>query len=338
MKNISFLTGILFVLLTITVLPVNAEDVYEIKFATLAPEGTTWMNIMNDLNTEVQQKTNGAVKFKIYPGGQMGDEKDVIRKIRLGQLHSAGFTGNGLGEILPEIRVMEIPFLFQTSNEIDFVVDKMYDRFAADFEKEGYVLLGWAEVGFVHIFTQKPVRSVEDLKGIKMWTWEGDALADETFRQLGVSPISLSVTDVLTSLQTGLVDAFYSSPLAAVAMQWNTKAKYMTMLPITNASGAVLVSKKMFDKIPPKDQAILKEVSHKHLRRLVEASRTDNLNAIKVIESNGVQLVEKPKDKVLDDFEKTSIQTRNKLIGKLYDKDLLDQVINILTEYRANNK
>lgn len=307
----------------------------EIKFATLAPEGTTWMQIMDELNTDLQKQTNDEVKFKIYPGGTMGDEKDVIRKMRSGQLHSAGFTGNGLGEILPEIRVMEVPFLFNTSDEVDAVVDALYDEFAAAFEEKGFVLLGWAEVGFVHVFSQKPITKKTDMDGIKMWTWEGDVLAEETFKAMGVSPFSLSVTDVLTSLQTGMIDGFYTSPLAAIAMQWYTKAKYMSMLPITNASGAVLITTKQFNKIPAHHQETLKKVAREHLKRLVKASRIENEEAVKVIAANHVELVEKPTGIDLQEFISVSLDVRQKLIGKLYSQELLNHVEQALKEYRT---
>lgn len=308
-----------------------------IKFATLAPEGSTWMTIMEELDAEVQDKTGGEVKFKIYPGGVMGDEKDVIKKMRVGQLHSAGFTGNGLGEILPDIRVMEIPFLFNNTDEIDAVVTQLYDEFSARFEEKGFVLLGWAEVGFVHVFSQTPIRSAADLEGVKMWTWEGDKLADETFRALGVSPISLSVTDVMTSLQTGLVDAFYASPLGALALQWHTKAKYMSMLPITNASGAVLINKKTFDKLSPAHQQVLLDVSKKHLRHLVEQTRLDNEKAITEIEKSGVELIPAPEGQALEEFKATSQSVRKKLAGDLFDQEILDMVLNALQQYRESN-
>ena len=309
---------------------------HKIKFATLAPEGTTWMEIMNEMNDELKAETGGDVQFKIYPGGVMGDEKDVVRKIRAGQLHSAGFTGNGLGEILPDIRVMELPFLFDSTDEIDCVIEKLYDDFSDRFEKKGFVLLGWAEVGFVHVFSQKPIQSKKDLDRVKLWTWEGDKLAETTFRNLGVSPIPLSVTDVMTSLQTGLVDAFYASPLGALALQWHTKAKYMSMLRITNASGAVLVSKKMFDKLTTEQQVILKKVCKKHLRRLVESTRRDNDDAIKIIEESGVKLTPEPEDDELENFKNINSEVQKELTGKLFDQEILDKTLENLKNCREN--
>ncbi len=147
------------ILLIIVTFTINAAT--KIKFATVATEGSTWMKVMHELAKAVEDSTNGEVKFKIYPGAVQGDEKDVLRKMRIGQVHSAGFTGVGLGEILPEIRIMDVPFLFNNYEEVDYVSEKLSDHFAQKFEEKGYILLGWAEVGFVYVFTNTPVNDIK---------------------------------------------------------------------------------------------------------------------------------------------------------------------------------
>src|SRR6185503_8783606 len=184
--------------------------------------------------------------FRLYPSGVQGDEKDVLRKIKLGQLHAAGITGNGLTSIAPSGRILDSPFLFRDQKEIDFAYGKFGPEIESTMEDAGYVNLGWAEVGYVYIFTNNPVRSKEDLSRSKMWMWEGDPIAEATFGALGVNPIPLTITDVLTSLQTRLIDGVYTSPLAAIALQWFTRVKYMLDLPLANAAGAVVISKKKY--------------------------------------------------------------------------------------------
>ena len=237
----------------------EAARKHRIKFATLAPEGSTWMNVMRDFARGVKQKTGGQVRFRIYAGGVQGDEKDVVRKMRIGQIHSAGFTGVGLGEILPETRVLELPFLFFREEESDFVHKRVGPRLSAAFEGKGFVLLGWAEVGLVRLFSKRAIRTQDDLTHAKVWAWEGDPLVKAYFQALRITPITLSITEVLTSLQTGLIDTVYASPLAAIALQWFTRVEYMTALPISNGTGAVLISKKTFDRLSPKQQTVLKE-------------------------------------------------------------------------------
>jgi TRAP-type C4-dicarboxylate transport system substrate-binding protein len=305
-----------------------------IKFATLAPEGSTWMKVMRDFARSVKEKTGGQVRFRIYPGGVQGDEKDVVRKIRIGQLHSAGFTGVGLGEILPEVRILELPFLFLKEGEVDFAHEKIDPRLIKDFDKKGYVLLGWAEVGLVHLFSKRPIKNKADLKSAKLWAWDGDPLAKAYFEALDLSPISLSVTDVLTSLQTGLIDTVYASPLGAIALQWFTKVKYMTRLPVSNATGAVLVSKRIFNRLSPEQQSVLKAEGKRHFGRLIRLSREENRQAIQEIQKEGVELLPMPSPKDLQDFLDVGRSTWNRLSGKLFPPDLLAEVLSALSEYR----
>jgi TRAP-type transport system periplasmic protein len=307
---------------------------YEIKFATLAPEGSTWLKVMDEYNSEVQKLTNGEVKFKIYAGGVQGDEKYVLRKIRLGQLQSAGFTGVGLGGILPEVRILDTPFLFRDTSEVDYITGLLYDEFSKKFEDVGFVLIGWTEVGFVYVYANKPVRSLEDLKGIKMWMWEGDPVAEATFKALGVSPIPLSITDVLTSLQTNLLDAVYTSPLACVTLQWYTRVKYMMDAPLADAAGAVLISKRTFDKLPPNYQEILHNKGRAYMKKLVRLSRKDNAESIELMKKNGIQLVNVPEAN-LKQFREAGEKARQNLVGKLYSQELLDKVENSLQQFRA---
>jgi TRAP-type C4-dicarboxylate transport system substrate-binding protein len=289
---------------------------------------------MEEYNQEVQRLTNGQVKFKIYPGGVQGDEKAVLRKIRLGQLHSAGFTGVGLGEILPEERILDSPFLFRNYEEVDYITNLLWDEFSQKFEHVGYVLLGWTEVGFVYVYAQKPIRSLEDLKGTKMWMWEGDPIAEATFKALKVNAIPLSVTDVLTSLQTNLIEAVYTSPLACVTLQWYTRVKYMMDVPLADAAGAVLISKRMFNKLPAEYQKILLEKGREYMSKLVKLSRRDNAEAIQLMKENGIQIVKVPEEN-LRAFYKAGEEARRSLVGKLYSQELLQRVENALKEFRA---
>ncbi len=314
---------------------------YTIKFATLAPEGSTWMKVMEEFNAEIKNLTNGEVAFKIYPGGIQGDEKDVLRKIRFGQLHSAGFTGVGLGEILYESRILDAPFLFFSHEEVDYITRLLYDDFSEKFEEEGYILIGWTEVGFVYVYAKKPIKSLKDLKGTKMWMWEGDPIAEATFNSLGVSPIPLSITDVLTSLQTGLIEVVYTSPLACVSLQWYTRVDYMMDVPLADAAGAVLISKRQFDKLPENYQEILREKGRDHMQKLVELSRQDNEESIQLMKKNGIKIVDVPQENI-DGFKKAGEEARENLVGKLYSQELLNRVENALKEFRqkkaaANN-
>ena len=315
----------------------NNSGSYTVKFATLAPEGSTWMNVMRDLDKEIREKSNNRLKFKIYPGGVSGDEKDVIRKIRIGQLHAGGFSGVGTGQILPEARVLDLPFLFNTREEIDHIYNTFFEYFSNAFHKKGYTLLGWIEVGPVHIFSNKPITTINDMAGIKMWMWEGDPLAQEMMKALGISPYPLSLTDVLISLQTGLIDTVYGSPLAAISLQWFTKIKYISMYPLANSSGAVLISNKFFKKLPPDLKNLLLALSKNHFPRLIALTRNENDESVKVMEKAGITLAKKPEGKDLEAYSKAGKTVRNNLVNKLYSKDLLGKIISSLNSFKKGH-
>lgn len=325
-----------------------AQKKHEIRFASIAPKNTTPDKIINKLNDEIIERSNGRLKLRIFPGTQ-GDESEIITKMnpRLGRLHAAGLTGRGLGVILPLIRVLEIPFLFENYDEVDYVedfenydevdyvIDKLYNRFEQEFEKKGYVLLGWAEVGFVYMFSKDKIETREDLKKAKMWTWTGDPLARELFRALNVSPIPLSLPDALSSLQTGLINAVYVHPYGAIALSWYERTKYMNTLPVTYATGAVLVTKKKFDELEPDLQNILRTSGKKWLDELVIQTREDNEEAMKFLREKGIEFVPKPDRDDLKVFTDVGVSVQNKLAGELYPQELLNKVLELLKEFRS---
>jgi len=325
------LAKIIILLITVT-FTINATT--KIKFATVATEGSTWMKVMHKLAKAVEDSTNGDVKFKIYPGAVQGDEKDVLRKMRIGQIHSAGFTGVGLGEILPEVRIMDAPFLFNTYEEVDYVSNKLSDHFAQKFEEKGYILLGWAEVGFVYVFTNTPVNDIKDMNGVKMWMWEGDPIAEAAFTSMDISPIPLSLTDVLTSLQTNLINGVYISPLACTALQWHTKVKYMLELPLADSNGAILITKKQFLKLTPEQQNILKYFSTKYLKQLNQLSREDNAKSLELIKKAGIQFTNITNENQLKSFSEAGKKARQSLVGKLFDQEFLTRVENYILDFR----
>lgn len=325
-----------FALLTALALPLPAQTT--VKFATLAPDGSTWMKAMKQFTDEATAKTAGRVKFKIYAGGVSGDEKDVVRKIRLGQLHAGGFTGFGIGEIAPEARLLDTPFLFKSAKEIDHVHKALDADFRKIFEARGYVLLGWAEVGDVNIFSNIPVTKPEDLRDVKMWIWEGDPIAEATFQALRIKPIPLSITDVQTSLQTGMINGVYGSPLSVIAMQWFTRMKYVFSLPLTNASGAVLIAKKAFDTLSKEDQKVMLELGEKHFRALTLQSRKENAESVVILKKKGLTFTEPASPAVVRDLEAAGQTARLSLVGKLYSRELLEKLDAALKAFRNGKK
>jgi len=329
-KNMTKLLALIFLALP---LPLKAQTV--VKFATLAPDGSTWMKAVRQFTEETSARTSGRVKFRIYPGGVSGDEKDVVRKIRLGQLQAGGFTGVGVGEIAPEARLLDTPFLFKNSGEIDHIYGAFDADFRRIFESRGYILLGWAEVGNVNIFSNAPITRPADLRNVKMWLWEGDPIAEAMFGALNVKPIPLSVMDVMSSLQTGMLTGVYGSPLSVIALQWFARMKYVFSLPITNASGAVLISKKTFDTLSKEDQKAMLELGEKHFRALTLQSRKDNEQSIGILKAKKLVFTDPAGPAVIAEFEHAGEEARLSLVGKLYSKELLERVEAALKAFRA---
>ncbi|MBI5595323.1 MAG: TRAP transporter substrate-binding protein DctP [Elusimicrobia bacterium] len=323
-----------FEILALTLMLAAPGRAATIKFATLAPDGTDAMNTMEAIDKEVREKTGGSLKFKFYSGGRQGDEKDMVRKIRVGQLQAGGFTGVGLGEVAPLVRVVDAPWLYRDLAEIDHIYATFDADFRKAFEDSGYILLGWTEVGFIYVFSRNPVAGPEDMKKIKIWVWEGDPIAEAAYAALGVHPIPLSITDVMTSLQTGLIDAVYNSPLYAIALQWHEKTRYIHAQPVANASGAVLISKKAFDALTAQERAVLVEVSGRRLKELNGRIRQGNVAALEQLKKQGLTLVP-ASPAAVKAYVQAGTQARRALAGRLYPAALLDRVEKSLTAYRA---
>jgi TRAP-type C4-dicarboxylate transport system substrate-binding protein len=317
-----------------SVAPRRPRPQHELKVGTVAPDGSTWMNVMREMDDAVRAATENRVGFKFYPGGVQGDELVMLRKIRLGQLHGGGFSGQGLGEIAPELRVLEIPFLFENSDEVDQVHAKLDPTLGKIIEDKGYVLLGWAEVGFIYVFTDRPVRVPEDLKQVKMWLWEGDPLASAFFAAYGISPIPLALTDVLTALDTKLINGVYGSPLACIALQWFTRVKYMTDLRLTHATGAVVIDRRAWEAIPPADRERVRSTAAIHFQKLVERTRIENEESIGVMKKRGITIVTPDRARMAE-FAEVGRRVWHGQVGKLYPQSLLDQVLAAIKEARA---
>lgn len=296
-----------------------------LKIAFLAPPGSKWDTIFQKMTKEVLEKTNQGLRVRFIGGGVMGDEPDEVRKMRAGQLQGAAMTGMGLGLIEKEVRVLELPLMYNNDSDVDKVTAKLEGYLTKKFDDAGYVLLGWAEVGPVYVFTNKPLRSMADMNGVKMWMWEGDRLAESVFKELKIIPTPLAITTVLTSLQTGMIDGVYNAPQGLLALQWNSKIKYMLDVRLTQSIGALLLTKKAWVKLAPEEQTILKEAGLKYSREIVVEGRKDNERALAALKKQGVQVTsvspsERAKIKAAAD------RVANHLAGELYPMDLLKQV------------
>lgn len=305
-----------------------------VKVASVMPEGSPWTRILREMASEIDRQTGGEVSLKIYAGGVSGDEADVIRKMRVNLIHAAGFTGVGLGMIVPRMRILESPLLFESQQEVDFVKEKLFDDFAADFAKEGYVFLGYVDGGFVYFFSKTSMADPGDLKKVKMWLWTNDRIAETFLDVFGIKTYPLHVADVNTGLETGMIDAFYSVPVAAVSFQWYWRIQYMLDYPIVTSTGGFLINKRLFDRLSEKDQSILRTTTKKYCQELVKITRDSNLEAKNVLVEAGIQLV-KPSPAQMVYFHQKATETYERNIPSLYPRSLLEKIQGLVKDYRG---
>lgn len=262
-----------------------------LKIATLAPEGTAWMQELRKGAEEVAAATQGRVEIKFYPGGVMGNDKTVLRKIRAGQLQGGAFTGGSLNEVYTDSAIYGMPFLFRSYAEVDYVRERMDPFLQAELEKAGMVALGISEGGFAYLLSDVAVRKVDDVKGKKVWVPEGDVVSQVALEVAGVAPVPLPLADVYTGLQTKLVDTVATTPAGAIAFQWHTKVKYFTDVPLLYLVGVVAVDKGALEKLGPEDQAAVKDRMGAALARLDTLNREGNRSARDALQKQGITSV-----------------------------------------------
>jgi TRAP-type transport system periplasmic protein len=334
-RNIRWIIACLIVVGLCVPVPSRAQNVV-IKIATLAPEGSAWVKAFREINKELEQKTNKQVTLRLFPGGILGDEEDMLRKIKVGEIQGALLTGGSLGIIFKEIRILGIPFLFQNYQEVDAVLARMDAFFQKGLLDNGFKSLGWAEQGFIYLLSKEAIRSAADLKKGKVWVWEDAPLGRVVFKELGVNAIPLPVTDVLMALQTGIIDTVYSSPLAAIAVQWFTKVSFMTDVPLAYAAGAVVLKKSDFEKIPVSHRPVVEAAFTRQLVPLKEQLRKENEKAIQVLAGKGIKLVT-PSARDLKEFQTLCFKGIATLGEDQFSKKTLEEVRNSLKTLRKEN-
>jgi TRAP-type C4-dicarboxylate transport system substrate-binding protein len=262
-----------------------------LKIATLAPAGTSWMKEMKKGAKAIKKKTGDRVKLKFYPGGVMGNDASVHRKIRINQLQGGAFSASGMSHIDTSIQLLSLPMMFKDFDEVDHVRSVMDEKIKAHMARKGFIILGITEGGFGRIFSSKPIGNLEQIRATKVWMPEGDQLVQASLDALGVQPIALPLADVFTGLQTGLIETITATSTGAIALQWHTKVNYMIDIPVLYVIGVLAVSEKAFNKIKPDDQKIVLEEMGTAFKRLGEINRRDNVGATEALKSQGIQVL-----------------------------------------------
>ena len=315
----------------------QAQAATQLKIATLSPDGSTWMKKLREGANEIEKQTNKRVKFKFYPGGVMGQDKAVLRKMMVGQLQGGAFTNGTLAATYAGVQIYNLIMKFNSFEEVDYVRKRMDPLIEKGLEDHGLVALGLSEIGFAYLMSTEPIASVDDLRKQKAWIPENNFVADQALKAFSVTPIPLPLRDVLVALQTGMVNTVAASPIGAITLQWHTKVKYVTDLPVAYIYGILAVNKKDFEKISPDDQAIVRKVMGDISAELDGLNRKDNLAALDALHKQGLIFI-KPKPEAVAELKRLVATANKNLIesGEV-DPKMVEQMEKYLQEYRSMN-
>jgi TRAP-type C4-dicarboxylate transport system substrate-binding protein len=314
-------------------LPAAAQGPELIKVATVAPEGSTWMQVLRAYEAAVVAESDGRLQVRIFPGGVAGSEADMLRKMQFGQLDALALSGAGLGLLVPQERIFDSALLFENYAELDAIYEAFAPELEQQFRERGYQVLGWTELGPIYLFSTRPVATLEELRQLRWWVWEGDPLARAIFDAFGVAPVPLHVADVLVGLQTGVIDGVYGPPLGLIALQWFSRVDYRLDLALGHASGALIMGSR-WAKLDPELQGILLRNGRRFMVELRDLSRADNAAALATLERRGVGTV-KPAPEAAARLRERGAVARRSLAPELYPVELLERVESAVAAVRA---
>lgn len=313
-----------------------AKKSVKIKHGTLAPEGSPWFNAMRRLGDRWKKASDSQVEVKIYPGGVAGDETDMLRKIKIGQLQSATLTSIGLARISRSSVAIQIPMMFRSYEELDYVRSRVAPRLEKEMADAGFVVLNWGDAGWVHFFSKEAATTPDDFRKLKMFMWAGDPEAEAAWRVAGFQPVPMSATDVMAGLQAGLIDWFGTTPLYALTSQWFGLAKHMVAVRWTPLNGATIISKEAWEKIPAELRPELAKIALEEGEAVKAEVRALGDKSIQAMKDRGLNVV--PTSDALEaQWRKAAEMAYPVIREKVVPADLFDEVKRLTEEYRAKN-
>jgi len=331
--NPPFLVTASLALVLLAAAPAGAQT---LKIATIAPEGSSWMNDMRAGAKVIEDHTEGRVQVKFYGGGVQGNDKQVQRKMRTGQLHGGAFTSGGLNLFQTDADLLSLPLLFETIEEARFARAHVEDELRRRLEEAGYVNFGLAAAGFAYMMSNKPLRTRDDLAGQKIWIPEGEDAGFAALQSLGVAPVVMPITDVMTGLQTDLLDSVAVPPVGAIVLQWHTRLDYITDVPIAYVYAALLIDRRAWDRLQPADQKVVREVMEGIYRKFDKHGVADNEEAMQALLDSGLERVQPDPAEVAQWREIADRAQQDLAAHGEVDPALLDQVRTLLRGFRQN--
>lgn len=308
-----------------------------LKIATVTPEGSQWMKDLRESAKEIKERTDGRVQIKYYGGGVMGNDTKVLGKIRIGALQGGAFTPAALSDIYPDLNIYGMPLVFDSEEEAVYVRERLDSKLQEGLEAAGYINFGFASGGFAIVMSNTPVRGLDDLKGKRVWVPEGDSISYASMEALSLAPVTLPLTDVLTGLQTGLIDIVAMSPIGALVLQWHTKIKYITEIPLVYTVGFMAIDKRAFSKLSAADQQVVREVMQATYEDFDRANIEENHEARDALLNTGIESV--PFDAEEVERLRERLLVSNRELGKAgaFTMALYEEMLDYVQEYREAN-
>jgi len=308
----------------------------DVKIATLAPNQSAWMQDMRAAGKEIEQRTDGRVKLRFYGGGTQGTEDKVLQKIKIGQLHGGTFSATDFMQDYGAINIYGLPFVFASWDEVRYVRERMDARLQAGFADLNFVTFGIAG-SFSMVLSNDPIRNYDDMKGKKVWLPQGDFVSYEAMRRLQLSPVALPITDVLTGLQTGLLDIAAIPPEVAVALQWHTRVKYVTNMPVVFGISFLAISKRTFDRLAADDQMVVSDVLNGVYADIDQKAPAESENAMQALQSIGITRVEPEEGQFAELQQTMSKFNREMAIEGAYPLGVYEEMLDHIGEFRRGN-
>lgn len=302
-----------------------------IKMATLAPEGTDWHGMLVEMGQRWKTATDGQVILRIYPGGVVGDERDMIRKIRIGQLHSAAVSTEGLSEINPEAYSFVLPLVFDNYDDVDWFRNRISEDMETGMRENGFEVLMWADVGWAKWFTSEPIRYIDDLRSMRIFTWAGDYHGQEMWERAGFQAVPLASIDILSGLQTGLINAISTTPLYALSQQWFNSANYMLDINWGVLTAGVIIDKRIWDKLAHEHRNKMKDIANEIGLKHQRTTRYQDEEAISVMEEYGL-IIHQPTPEELAHWKNYIKSMHSELRGNYLSEEIFDKVMDLMAE------
>lgn len=308
-----------------------------IKLGTIAPLNSPWHDIVRDMGMEWRRISNGAIELKIYPGGAAGDENDIVRKLRVGQLHAASISVAGLADVVPEVRALYLPLMFESVEELDYVLDGVRPSIEAALERRGLKVLNWGDAGWLYFFAQKPIVHPDDLRAQRLFWWEAGSAYVEALKDAGFQPVPLAATEMHTALQSGLVNAFAAPSIAALSFQWFALAPHMTDMKWAPLVGCNVITVDKWRTLPEAAKPRMLKAAQDAGVELRRRVRPLGDEAVRVMQKHGLSVHKVPPETLA--VWRTQVRAAYpRIVGKAIPPAAVAEVERLLAEHRAKSK